>query len=990
MFGVDTSYASLATIALGLVTFAVALRHVSARKLHPDEPTVLPPWIPFVGHLLGMALEGSRYIKRLGLLHASEPIFTLPVPGSRIYVVTEPSLAALVQRSAKTLSFTPLVPDITQRVLGLDKGTVEIVRQNLDPEPGGPRGFLADVHDLVYGLLGPGEYLSSLSCVASQELCLQLDAYATSVAQPGQQARAVNLLAFVRHIVTVGTARYLYGPRNPIAEEPELEGAFWDFDHGLGSLMIGIWPSLTASKAFRGREAMVAALTRYIEAGYDEDAEQLVKGRMQIERDYGFSTEMIARSSLSFFFAGVVNTTTTTFWVALRVFADAALLNAVRLEVEEAVALSEETTGPASLSIGILKDKCVTLLAVLRESLRIGSENFSVRLVKEDMRLGGRYFLRKGSVVQIAGGVIHADKTIWGDDVDEFNPQRFLAARTDSGIHPAAFRGFGGGKTLCPGRHFATTEIMVFAALIVHSFDMSSPDGGTVRVPVKNDRVMPVHVLEPRPEDCPEVVLRPRDASPSTEPQPTVQNAPKPLRFGDVPNKYEIALSELQELESEPLCHRIAARLLVNNCQLLDGRDEATILTDSGKIARDFVDSFAASLAICDLERGSFRIPSACAQFRESALAQVPAPVRPRLHVSPGEVDNCLEGLAQSDSAWNTWVSYRHKALRFCEAARADNERDQHIHVFERITKILANLTEEVELELELRLQVLDTRLADTTSRIDHMAPHVDDLKDGLLRVKRIVSEVIARRAEDAAATVKDGLEDARNLQQLLAALLATVLENESFALAQQNALQTASYQANTELSVVLTTLQAAAVSSISLQQELLESKSRADEIIRRQEAIETGMETLAGLADALTVQHDDHQRALNHAQETAEQVLGTLESVSSSAGSLQSSILGVFGMTRWWPYLLCPVTTLIVGSYGLPPSAMRNVVLLGLGEAAGVMISAANHYASTTTHADPLNGSSPLNRSSTCSPTYLIDDITVYDSRQQKYFEAF
>ena len=73
---------------------------------------------------------------------------------------------------------------------------------------------------------------------------------------------------------------------------------------------------------------------------------------------------------------------------------------------------------------------------------------------------------------------------------------------------------------------------------------------------------------------------------------------------------------------------------------------------------------------------------------------------------------------------------------------------DQHIHVFERITKILANLTEEVELELELRLQVLDTRLADTTSRIDHMAPHVDDLKDGLLRVKRIVSEVIARRAE--------------------------------------------------------------------------------------------------------------------------------------------------------------------------------------------------------------------------------------------------
>ncbi|OAQ82250.1 cytochrome p450 protein [Purpureocillium lilacinum] len=511
MLGIDSSPAAVVTVVLGLTTIAIALRYVSARKLHPDEPTVLPPWIPFVGHLLGMALEGSRYIKQLGLRHSSKPIFTLPVPGSRIYVVTEPSLAATVQRSAKTLSFTPLVPDITQRVLGLDKETVKVVRQNLDPEPGEPRGFLADVHDLVYGLLGPGEYLNSLSCEASQELCLQLDEYATSIIeQPERKGHAVDLLGFVRHIVTVGTAKYFYGPRNPIAVEPDLENAFWDFDHGLGGLLIGILPSLTARKAFRGREAMVAGLIRYIEAGYEADAAQIVKGRIRIERQYGFNTEMSARSSLSFFFAGVVNTTTTTFWVALRLFADESLLRAVRSEIQAALALSEETTGPATLSLAILKDKCVTLLAVLRESLRVGSENFSVRLVKEDMRLGGRYFLRKGSVVQIAGGVIHADKTIWGDDVDTFNPQRFLTAKSGSGIHPAAFRGFGGGKTLCPGRHFATTEIMVFAAMIVHSFDMFSADSGPVRVPVKNDRVMPVHVLEPKPEDCPEVVLKPR------------------------------------------------------------------------------------------------------------------------------------------------------------------------------------------------------------------------------------------------------------------------------------------------------------------------------------------------------------------------------------------------------------------------------------------------------------------------------------------------
>lgn len=142
-----------------------------------------------------------------------------------------------------------------------------------------------------------------------------------------------------------------------------------------------------------------------------------------------------------------------------------------------------------------------------------------------------------------------------------------------------------------------------------------------------------------------------------------------------MPNSYAIALQELKELESEPLCHRNAARLLVSNCQLIDGKDETTVMKDSGRLARDFVDSFAISLAICDLERGSFIIPSECSKFQESTISKLAISNRPQLHVSTTEIDRCLEGLGRSDSAWNTWVSYRHKAVRFCEAARVNNER---------------------------------------------------------------------------------------------------------------------------------------------------------------------------------------------------------------------------------------------------------------------------------------------------------------------------
>jgi cytochrome P450 len=417
-----------------------------------------------------------------------------------------------VQRASRSLSFTPLVPDITERVLGLDKGTIDIVRQNLDPQPGEERGFLADIHDMLYGYLGPGEPLNEISRTAAQELSDQLRLYASSRELAGSFPEEVDLLLWIRHFVTIGTAAFLYGPKNPIAVQPDLENAFWDFDHGLGGLLVNMYPSLTAAKAYRGREALAKALTAYLKAGYHQDASRIVKNRVRVAEEYDWSVEMTARSELSFLFAGIVNTATTVFWVVLQIFANGELLQAIRDELEDARRNTEENAGPGKLSIEVVKNSCPTLVAVFRECLRVGSENFSTRLVKADTMLADKYFLKKDSVVQIAGGVIHADKDIWGEDVQSFNPRRFLKQQEgrQNAIHPAAFRAFGGGKTLCPGRHFATNEILMFAAMIVMNFDLSALNGGTIYVPPKYDGVMPVHILEPHSRDAVKVLVRPR------------------------------------------------------------------------------------------------------------------------------------------------------------------------------------------------------------------------------------------------------------------------------------------------------------------------------------------------------------------------------------------------------------------------------------------------------------------------------------------------
>lgn len=215
-----------------------------------------------------------------------------------------------------------------------------------------------------------------------------------------------------------------------------------------------------------------------------------------------------------------------------------------------------------------------------------------------------------------------------------------------------------------------------------------------------------------------------------------------------LPKIYDVAMQELEQLQAEPLCHRIAARLLVNNCQLLDGKDDATVLTDSGRQVRDFVDSYAASLAICDLERGSFDIPSGCSPFRETSLAVLPNSNIPRLHVSPQQIDSCLSGLARSDPAWNTWVSYRHKALRFCEAARADNEKGergmpetpnvpdlataQSILLHQRLTEVLSNLSDGIEQELDAHFRAIKTRADEATEKLRRIVPDVDRLRQSL------------------------------------------------------------------------------------------------------------------------------------------------------------------------------------------------------------------------------------------------------------------
>ncbi|KAL2135786.1 hypothetical protein VTI74DRAFT_6991 [Chaetomium olivicolor] len=433
---------------------------------------------------------------------------------------------------------------------------------------------------------------------------------------------------------------------------------------------------------------------------------------------------------------------------------------------------------------------------------------------------------------------------------------------------------------------------------------------------------------------------------------PVAANPNKPselLQQPRLPNIYAVALSELQELESEPLCHRVAARLLVNNCQLVDGKDEATILTDSGRQVRDFVDSYAASLAICDLERGRFSIPKECAKFREPSLSQIAIRNEGQLHVSAAEIGLCLSALAASDAAWSTWVSYRHKALRFCEAARADNEKAQNILLYQRLTKVVAKLTDGVEAELQKRMEDLDNRARQSVEKLEQLTPHIWRLSEGLARVENYIAGDLGLALRKSSESVRDGLQHAENLQKLLSVLLTNVLEsNSQLAFAQEQSLQQASQRVNDDMGALMAVVSTAIASSSSLSQQIQFTNQQAAVLAQRQDNLEQGMDRLAAATETLSMKLEGHSSMLNQANNITNDILDALEETAAAASSLNATFFMRATSRSWWPFIVFPTASLVMGSYGLPPSIMRNIGLLAFGEALGFVVSSYEQITTT------------------------------------------
>ncbi|KAI1741419.1 hypothetical protein F4680DRAFT_415384 [Xylaria scruposa] len=417
-------------------------------------------------------------------------------------------------------------------------------------------------------------------------------------------------------------------------------------------------------------------------------------------------------------------------------------------------------------------------------------------------------------------------------------------------------------------------------------------------------------------------------------------SAPQLLRFdARQPNLYEIAL---KELESEPLCHQIAARLLMNECHLLEDKNEATVLTDSTRKIQDFVDSYAASLAICDLERGSIAIPAECSKFRQSTLSQLPIQSVASLHVTTAEIDNCVRGLGASSSTWSTWLNYRHKTLMFCEAARANIDKAQNIFVSQRVVKIMSSFADGTE----QRMSNLDLHTQALERKIESLSPLLGKIQHSLEHADQMLSRDILQGLKKSLYEINSGLKNVEHLEKILQKFVQSVsnghaevaaVHNQSLEVMSRRAsLETEIMVSNMEVAIaavmeataalqndIVSNMEAATAATAALQNNIEAAGMRFTDLESRQDNLEQGMQRLLDTSDKL---YDTQMEAQNITNE----ILGMLK---DTAAAVSVGFLGQNSMKCLWSFVGCPLLFLVTGSYGIPSSLLRNFGLLALGE---------------------------------------------------------
>jgi cytochrome P450 len=156
------------------------------------------------------------------------------------------------------------------------------------------------------------------------------------------------------------------------------------------------------------------------------------------------------------------------------------VMKKLQAEVRSIVPKGQEIVGEADLN------GMAYLRAVIKESLRLRTvtpllaPHFSMASCSVD-----GVVVPAGVRVLVNAWAIGRDPRYWGEDAEEFVPERFLDGGSAAGVgfkgNDFQFLPFSAGRRQCPGMNFGMAAVEVMLATLVHRFDWEMPAGKEAR-----------------------------------------------------------------------------------------------------------------------------------------------------------------------------------------------------------------------------------------------------------------------------------------------------------------------------------------------------------------------------------------------------------------------------------------------------------------------------------------------------------------------------
>lgn len=204
------------------------------------------------------------------------------------------------------------------------------------------------------------------------------------------------------------------------------------------------------------------------------DAKDLLN-TMLLEKDRetneGLSDDNILANMITFLVAGHETTSATLSFMWHNLLKNPSTLLKAQKEVDDVV-------GDKVVSLDMLP-KLPYIDACIKETLRLSIpiSATSVRAKQDTYLTNGKYKVNKGDNLTCNLKGLHHDPTVWGDDHNEFKPERFLEGRFAK-LPPNSWKPFGNGLRACIGRGFAEQEMLINTAMILQRFNPEMADPG--------------------------------------------------------------------------------------------------------------------------------------------------------------------------------------------------------------------------------------------------------------------------------------------------------------------------------------------------------------------------------------------------------------------------------------------------------------------------------------------------------------------------------